>query len=141
MESFSDELYHYGVKGMHWGIRKDPQRAFTRSMKKLSKIDKKADKLKMKSEKASYKASKKKLKSLTARTNIGAGKALKRQMKLERKAARLELRSTKTSQKGKKWATEINKAFQDVSISEIDASYISLGKNYGLSLFEETKKK
>lgn len=40
----SDELEHYGVKGMKWGIRKDPERSRQKLLKKLKRADTKVAK-------------------------------------------------------------------------------------------------
>lgn len=32
-------LAHYGVKGMRWGVRKDPDRAYTKAVNKLRRIE------------------------------------------------------------------------------------------------------
>lgn len=55
----SDELFHYGVKGMRWGVRKStPTSGGTKKSKKKSLIDKMSDKKK----KATKKKAKEKVK-------------------------------------------------------------------------------
>lgn len=45
----SNELYHYGVKGMRWGVRKNPDKAYSKASNKLRKLDAKLNKLTNKS--------------------------------------------------------------------------------------------
>lgn len=48
-----NELMHYGVLGMKWGIRRDRGRAYTKAKKKMDKLDQKAAKAVQKKEKRS----------------------------------------------------------------------------------------
>ena len=39
-----DELYHYGVPGMRWGFRKNPERALQKTIRQLEKYGQRAEK-------------------------------------------------------------------------------------------------
>lgn len=44
IEQYDKELYHYGVKGMKWGVRKSEYKSMTKEQKKQARNDYKADK-------------------------------------------------------------------------------------------------
>lgn len=52
------ELYHYGVLGMKWGVRRDRSGTINKAYKKLSKLDNNVEKTTKAETKAAIKASK-----------------------------------------------------------------------------------
>ena len=50
-EKYNEELYHYGVKGMKWGVRKSEYKSMSRSEKKRTRKSYKQNKLDTKAEK------------------------------------------------------------------------------------------
>ena len=55
----NDELMHYGVLGMKWGVhRGHASKAYGKASKKLNKLENKVDKAEQKADKAMYKADK-----------------------------------------------------------------------------------
>lgn len=52
----NNELYHYGVVGMRWGVRKDPERTRARREARAARYDKRAARYAMKSSKYRAKA-------------------------------------------------------------------------------------
>lgn len=117
----SDELYHYGVLGMKWGVRKgNASGAYTKASKKLNRLDRKADraveKAYNKKEKADRKAS-----SFFA-TQKSARKADFKAQKALRKA-------TIKANKARKWLHEMEKTFANTSES-LSKDQIALGQKY-----------
>lgn len=123
-----NELEHYGVLGMKWGIHKDPQRAYERANKKLEKLDKKATK-------AGAKATRKEEASVRRQQKADSA-ILFRKMKA-RSADRSIGRSERSRQnytrkvaKAVSWYKEMENAFRDTKIENLNQNYVALGEKY-----------
>lgn len=123
-----ESLEHYGVKGMRWGIHKDPQRAYERANKKLTALDKRATK-------AGAKASRKETRSLRRQQRADTAWVFP---KTKAKLADWAIgRSEKARQKYVKkmsravsWYKEMENAFRDTKVQNLNPNYVSLGEKY-----------
>lgn len=119
----NDQLAHYGVLGMKWGVRKNPTKAYNRAIQKKNKLENEYAKANLKSAKLQVKASKQ---MARATTKAKAQKAQKTQFK----AVKLNLRSSKLQNKSLRWSKQIEKTFSDYDIRRVTDSEIRSGKKY-----------
>ena len=120
-ENGSPSLQHYGVIGMKWGVRHDPQRAYDKSKKKLSRIQKKIDR-------NTRKANKQSMKAITKSGGLFASE--RKYEKALRKAAKSSRKALAQTNKASKWIQRMEKEFAKQNVVTMDPAIVNQGKEY-----------
>lgn len=143
-------LQHYGVKGMKWGVRKNPDRAANKAIKKLRKFETsshklsgKASKLRLKSAKMTSKANKLQLKAMNTGSNRKRTKMEGKAIRLNNKAIKKNLRAAKYDSKavkkanqGRQWAKQMNKHLSNQTYSSVSKEDIAYARKWAVSAFD-----
>lgn len=120
-----NELMHYGVLGMKWGVHKNPSRAFAKAKKKDNKLDRQVAKAQAKFDKRYAKRNKveKRFTGIGIASRGDLARAVVRQSRAKNKLDR-------KIKKSQKWKEEMLKNFSDVKFNDIDSKNIVDGEKY-----------
>lgn len=91
-------LEHYGVLGMKWGVRKNPDKAYAKAGRKLERLDTKVSKLSAKGAKREQKSLKKQRRASSALIfqklkAKSASRATRKALKLYQKSQEVEVKA------------------------------------------------
>lgn len=114
----ADELMHYGVVGMKWGVRKDPKKAYSKASKKLDKLDKKVSKRKDTVSKRTRTYN---------RSKYGWG--LRKPEKEKRKLGRAQYKYEKSVRRAAKWVSQMEDEFSKTNV-KLSPAQVKKGKEY-----------
>lgn len=150
-----DELMHWGVLGMKWGIRRyqNPDGSLTDEGRKhygihAARIDKKFAKAQSKRDRAAeyrskaanarYKSDKAARGGFLRRPNEAKAARLNSDyLKNEKKAARLERQAARLEKKGRKMVKNANWYFDEVRTNDVDSKTLAIGKRHALNILDD----
>ena len=122
-----EELKHYGVIGMKWGVRRgNTAKAYSKASKKFDKLSKKADKKQTKANKKLAKAQK-----------AMYGWSNRNRQRAKWKAGRAQFKADKITKKAARWFNKMETVFANTDV-KLTSAQIEAGKLYTNRLMKRT---
>lgn len=140
-----NELKHYGVVGMKWGIRRatgasskgNSDKAKERYSKTYTKASAKANKIRKKAVDKNLKSATLQKKALNREVKATSERQYRKALKTKFKANRLQLKSAKLQKKAQKWEKQMEKSFSEVSVKNVNQEALDAGKKYAYMLMQD----
>lgn len=143
-------LQHYGVKGMKWGVRKNPDRAANRAIKKLKGYETSSKKLSVKSKKLSVRGEKnarrsKKVRDFSKRvflpgfyldTVMVANFLNNASIRNNKRSVAYSKRSTKKIEQGKQWAKAMDEVLSNQKYNDVPKESIEYARKWAVKAFD-----
>lgn len=141
----NNELQHYGVLGMKWGVRRarkaaesgNSDKARELYSKHYAKASAKVNKLNKKAADKNLKAAKLQKKALTKETKATNEKQFQKARQQLFKANTQKLKSAKLEKKAMKFEKKMEKTFGGVKLSDVSRESVASGKKYAYMLLNE----
>lgn len=122
-----NELMHYGVLGMKWGVRKDAKKAYKKASEKLDRIEKKTNKY---ADKVS--------KRVRTYNDSRYGFSLRKPGAEKYKLRRAQYKYEKQIRKGARWFSHMEKTFSSTDV-KLSKAQIDKGKAFATKLQERNQ--
>lgn len=116
-----DDIQHYGVLGMKWGVRKDPAKAYEKAKKKKRKLENRI--VRANSRVARYEQKSLKYTNKMNRRIPGSpgwSRSAQKLGKINRRLSKYRLSQARASSRAIKWTHAMEDIFKDIPLSELE---------------------
>lgn len=129
-----NSLEHYGVIGMKWGVRKNPDRVYQKAGDKLKKIDRKAQRQSSTAQKKMEKAWRKN--NSAQRAIVFKGVKKWRAAGQTNRTIKSYAKAQATLSKGMRWQRSMSSVLKGKKITKLDPETERIGKKYANTTLE-----